>query len=140
MQQWLKKEGGMLGVLILLFTLAAVFVPNFLSVVNMKGLALSVSMVGMVAATMVFCLAAGHFDLSVESLVASTGVLVAMVMNKTGSIPIGILSGLLLGVAVGVINGAVIAKLKINALITTLATMQIIRGFGFIVADGKARH
>ncbi len=136
--RWLKKEGGMLAVLLLIFLLASIFVPNFLTILNMKGLALAVSMVGMVAATMVFCLAAGHFDLSVESLVASTGVLVAIVINQSGSIGLGIMSGIFLGAGVGLINGAVIAKLKINALITTLATMQIVRGLGFIISNGKA--
>lgn len=35
-------------------------------------------------------------------------------------------------------NGFVIARLKINALITTLATMQIVRGLAYIISDGKA--
>ena len=38
----------------------------------------------------------------------------------------------------GLVNGTVIAALGINALITTLATMQIVRGCSFIVSDGKA--
>ncbi len=36
------------------------------------------------------------------------------------------------------VNGFVIARLKINALITTLATMQIVRGPAYIISDGKA--
>jgi L-arabinose transport system permease protein len=38
----------------------------------------------------------------------------------------------------GLINGIVVAKFKINALITTLATMQMARGMGYIISDGKA--
>jgi L-arabinose transport system permease protein len=38
----------------------------------------------------------------------------------------------------GLVNGFVIARLKINALITTLATMQIVRGLAYIISDGKA--
>jgi len=104
----------------------------------MVGLALSVATVGMIACTMLFCLASGDFDLSVESIVAFTGVLVAVVINATGSISIGILIGLLAAGFAGLINGFIIAKLKINALITTLATMQIMRGLGFIVSGGTA--
>jgi L-arabinose transport system permease protein len=48
------------------------------------------------------------------------------------------LAGLLLGVISGLVNGFVIARLKINALITTLATMQIVRGLAYIISDGKA--
>lgn len=116
----------------------AIFVPFFFTWVNMVGLALSVATVGMIACTMLFCLASGDFDLSVESIVAFTGVLTAVVINATGSITIGISAGLLAAGFAGLTNGVIIAKLKINALITTLATMQIMRGLGFIVSGGTA--
>jgi L-arabinose transport system permease protein len=87
---------------------------------------------------MLFCLAAGDFDLSIGSVVACAGVIAAVVMNRTGSIAVGVATALLFGAAVGALNGFVVAKLKINALITTLATMQIVRGLGFIVTGGVA--
>lgn len=132
------NDAGMWIVFLILFIGVSIFVPNFFSLINMKGLALSVSMVGMVATTMLFTLAAGHFDLSIESLIACSGVLAAVVINATGSVMLGIGAGLLVGLLVGIFNGVVIAKFKINALITTLATMQIVRGLGYIFSDGKA--
>lgn len=131
-------RAGMLLVLVLLFAGCALCVENFLSWRNLQGLALAVSTIGMVACTMLFCLAAGDFDLSVGSVVACAGVLAAVVMTRTGSITLGILAGLGLGAASGFTNGFVVARLGINALITTLATMQIVRGLGFIISDGKA--
>ena len=128
----------MLAIFVLLLGAAALFVPNFLSVVNLRGLALSVATVGIIACTMLFCLAAGDFDLSVGSVVALSGVLAAVVINHTGSVAAGIAAGILAGGVVGLVNGTVIAALGINALITTLATMQIVRGCSFIVSDGKA--
>ena len=129
---------GMLAVFIVLIIGVSIFVPNFFSGVNMRGLALSVATVGIIACTMLFCLAAGDFDLSVGSVVALSGVLAAVVINNTHSMPLGIAAGILAGGLVGLINGAVIARIGINALITTLATMQIVRGFSYIVSDGKA--
>lgn len=134
----LWDNAGMLLVFLALFGACALRVDNFLSWVNMKGLALSVSMVGMVACTMMFCLAAGDFDLSVEAVVACSGVVAAVVIAASGSITLGILAGILGGGAVGLINGLVIAKMRINALIATLATMQIVRGLGYIASGGKA--
>ena len=128
----------MLTIFVLLLGGAALFIPNFLSVVNLRGLALSVATVGIIACTMLFCLAAGDFDLSVGSVVALSGVLAAVVINHTGSLTLGIAAGILAGGVVGLVNGTVIAALGINALITTLATMQIVRGFSFIASDGKA--
>jgi len=131
-------RAGMLLVLVLLFAGCALFVENFLSWRNLEGLALAVTTIGMVACTMLFCLAAGDFDLSVGSVVACAGVLAAVVMTRTGSIALGVLAGLGLGAAAGFTNGYVVARLGINALITTLATMQIVRGLGFIISEGKA--
>ncbi|HAB25299.1 MULTISPECIES: L-arabinose ABC transporter permease AraH [Pantoea] len=129
---------GMLVVFALLFVACAVFVPNFGSFINMKGLGLAMSMSGMVACGMLFCLASGDFDLSVASVIACAGVVAAVVINMTESLWIGVFAGLLIGVATGFVNGFVIARLKINALITTLATMQIVRGLAYIFSDGKA--
>jgi len=137
----LKKIWDKLNILfifIILFISLSVFVPYFFSWINLIGLALSISMVGMVACSMLFCLASGGFDLSVESVVAFSGVLTAVIINTTGSVFLGIISGISAGGLVGLTNGLIIAKLKINALITTLATMQIVRGFGFIVSKGSA--
>jgi len=131
-------RAGMLLVLAALFIMCAVGVENFLSWRNLQGLSLAVSTTGMVACTMLFCLAAGDFDLSIGSVVACAGVLAAVVMTRTGSITLGILGGLGLGALAGYVNGFVVARLRINALITTLATMQIVRGLGFIISDGKA--
>jgi len=128
----------MIIVFIALFIYLSITVKYFFTWNNMVGLALSVPMVGMVACTMLFCLASGDFDLSIEAVVAFSGVLAAVVINRTGSVPIGIAAGVLAGGLVGVVNGVVIAKLRINALIATLASLQIVRGLGFIVSDGKA--
>lgn len=138
------EEAGMIVLLFVLFVICSTFVPNFFTIRNMEALSLAVSMTGMVACTMMFCLASGNFDLSCSSVVACSGVVVAVVINKTApslgdsSVYLGILVALLVGLLVGLVNGLVIAVVRINALITTLATMQIARGIGYIICDGKA--
>lgn len=129
---------GMLVICVLMFIGCSIFVDHFASAKNLGGLALQVTTIGLLSCTMLFCLASGHFDLSIGSVVACSGVLAAVVMSKYNSVALGIASGLGLGLLVGFINGFIIAKLKINALITTLATMQIVRGLGLIFSDGKA--
>src|SRR3954469_12954140 len=94
-------KAGMLVVLAILFLGCSLGVENFFSWANMRGLALSVSMTGMVACTMLFCLAAGDFDLSVGSVVACAGVIVAVVMNNSGSITLGVLAALGFGAVIG---------------------------------------
>jgi len=128
----------------LVFLFLAIFVAlsfsvrYFFTVQNMLGLALSVSQIGMVACTMMFCLASRDFDLSVGSIVAFAGVLSAMVINVTDSLWAAVAAALLSGAIIGCVNGIIIAYLRINALITTLATMEMVRGLAFITSHGQA--
>ncbi|RUU75584.1 L-arabinose ABC transporter permease AraH, partial [Mesorhizobium sp. M7A.F.Ca.MR.362.00.0.0] len=142
MTDQLKKillgEQGLVVIFVVAFALVSALVPNFLTDRNMLGLLQSVVTVGIVACTMMFCLAARDFDLSVGSIVAFAGMVAVMASNYTGSILLGLLAAIACGAFVGFINGVVIAKFRINALITTLATMQIVRGFALIASDGRA--
>ena len=133
-----REQSGMLLVFGALFVTLSICVPNFFTQRNMLGLALSVSTVGMLACTMLFCLASGDFDLSVEAVVAFSGVLAAVVTNATHSVALGFAAGIVAGGVVGVVNGLLIAKAGINALIVTLGTMQMVRGLSFLVSKGSA--
>ncbi|WP_448100062.1 L-arabinose ABC transporter permease AraH [Luteibacter jiangsuensis] len=134
----LVDDYSLIGIFVVLFAVLSMTVRYFFSWDNVVGLALSVSQIGMVACTMMFCLASRDFDLSVGSTVAFAGVFCAIVSNATGSVTIGIAAAIVAGALVGFVNGVVIAKLKINALITTLATMEIVRGLAFIASHGQA--
>jgi L-arabinose transport system permease protein len=138
LKRLLLGEQGLLVIFVLAFALVSLLVPSFLTERNMLGLFQSVVTIGIVACTMMFCLASRDFDLSVGSTVAFSGMVAVMASNASGSIVIGLLAALACGTFVGFVNGTIIAKLKINALITTLATMQIVRGLALISSDGRA--
>jgi L-arabinose transport system permease protein len=121
-----------------LFSVLAVTVENFFSVPNVIGLMLSVAQIGMVACTMMLCLASRDFDLSVGSTIAFSGVLGAIILERTDSVMLAMGGGLLAGALIGAGNGVLIAYLRVNALIATLATMLMVRGLAFIVSHGQA--
>jgi L-arabinose transport system permease protein len=131
-------EYNLVVIFLVIFVALAFSVRYFFTVQNMLGLALSVSQIGMVACTMMFCLASRDFDLSVGSIVAFAGVLSAMVINITDNLWAGVAAALLCGAIIGFVNGVIIAYLRINALITTLATMEMVRGLAFIASHGQA--
>lgn len=133
----LREHSMTLGYL-LLFVLLSFSVENFFSSANVIGLLLSVAQIGMVACTMMLCLASRDFDLSVGSTIAFAGVLGAMVLERTGSVPVAIGAGLGAGALIGAGNGVLIAYLRVNALIATLATMLMVRGLAFIASKGQA--
>jgi L-arabinose transport system permease protein len=134
---WLEQT-GMLAVLAVLVIACSLTVDDFFTLRNLDSLLLAVSTVGIISCTMLFCLASGNFDLSVGTIVPCAGVVAAVMINKSDSILIGILAGLAFGALVGFVNGVVVAKCKINPLITTLATYQIVKGLAFIFSGGKS--
>ena len=138
LKKLLLGEQGLVVIFALAFAIVSLTVPNFLTERNMLGLLQSVVTIGIVACTMMFCLASRDFDLSVGSTVAFSGMIAVMASNATGSIILGLLAALVCGGFVGLVNGVVIARFRINALITTLATMQIVRGLALISSDGRA--
>lgn len=136
-KQWLL-EYSMPLVYLILFVVLSFFVENFFSAANIVGLMLSVAQIGMVACTMMLCLASRDFDLSVGSTIAFAGVLGAIILERTGSIGLAVGGALIAGALIGAGNGILIAYLRVNALIATLATMLIVRGLAFIVSNGQA--
>ncbi len=138
------EQAGMLVVLAGLVIYCALSVEHFASWQNLGSVLLAVSTVGMVSCTMLFCLASGSFDLSVGTLLPCAGIVAGLVMGKLDTwgwfprLAAGIGAGLGFGALVGFINGFVVAKCKINPLITTLATMQLVRGFGLVISNSTS--
>ncbi len=63
---------------------------------------------------MLFCLSSGNIDLSLESIVALSGVAAAVAVNQTGSVVAGSAFGIIVGGLVGSVNGMIVTKLKIS--------------------------
>lgn len=125
-------------IFILLFAGLSIVVPDFFGIRNMRGLILSVTLVGTIATTMMLVLALREVDLSVGSITALSGVVCAVTISSSGSVALGVLAGLAAGLLVGLANGTIVAKLKVNSLIVTLAMMEIVRGLAFLASGGEA--
>ncbi|MEW6343903.1 MAG: L-arabinose ABC transporter permease AraH [Paraburkholderia sp.] len=138
-QTWdLINKSGIVMVFIILFAVLSFTVPDFISARNIQGLLLSVTLIGSISVTMMFVLALGEVDLSVASIVAFAGVVASTLITATHSVLFGVLAGILAGGAVGLVNGVLVARYKINSLIVTLAMMEVVRGLAFITSNGDA--
>ncbi len=126
---------GLLGVYVLLVIVLSRLSPYFFSVNNFLNILVAVSTIGIIASAMTLVIISGGIDLSVGSVVALTGTLVAQLSHQ---MPIGeaVLLAVCAGLAVGAFNGAAITLLKINPLIATLGTLSIARGLAFILSGG----
>ena len=137
----IKKMQSVIA-LILIFIVASVICVQdgknvFLDARNLMNVLRAVSENGIIAIGMTMILILGDIDLSVGSVVGlvSTGCAALMVWNGLGFIP-AVLASLLIGAAFGFFNGICITKLKLQAFIVTLASMNIARGLARFWANG----
>ena len=121
--------------LLVLCAFTALATDRFLSPLNLTNILVQSSIMAVIALGMTFVIIGGGFDLSVGSTVALSGCIAALVMVKAGLV-LGIVAGIVAGVLVGLLNGVVIALLGVNAFITTLGTMVLVRGVVFLITAG----
>ncbi len=137
------------GILVVLVTIAASLAPGFLTVQNFLNLLRSFSFLGFISVGMTFViLCGGIVDLSVASILAFSGVVMALLQhwgiyigftNELSHVyptPFIILTVLALGAGIGLVNGLIITKLKVTGFVTTLGMMVFVRGLAFAVSGG----
>ena len=129
-------EGNSLGLLIAYLVLVVIFAaisPAFLSGPNLVNIAQTLAIVAIVAAGQALVVIAGGVDLSVGATAALSGVVIGLLYNgHLLSIWPATLVGLLAGGLVGLLNGLVVTRLRINAVIATLGSLSIVRGLAFV--------
>lgn len=119
----------------LAITMTAVYPQNFPTRYNFSAVMLNAAQNGILVTGMMLLMIGGTFDLSIGSTLALAGV-VAGVVVSWWKLPaeFGLLAGLTAGAICGLINGFIVTRIQINALITTLATMAIFRGVTQLVS------
>jgi ribose/xylose/arabinose/galactoside ABC-type transport system permease subunit len=129
-------EYAALGALIVLVLANAVFTSNFATAGNLWNVLLQVSTVMLVAVGMTFVIATGGVDLSVGSTMAIAAAIGAVFMER--GIAFAVVAALVGATMVGVLNGALIASLRVQPIVVTLATLIGGRGLAQIIShDGE---
>jgi ribose transport system permease protein len=101
----------------------------FLSVDNIRDMLVRSVALGIVSAGQTLVILGASLDLSVAYVVSLASIIGAETMaDQEARIPLGILAVLAFGAAVGLVNGFVITKLRVNAFIATLGVALILRG------------
>lgn len=124
--------------LLILIVFFALGTPYFLSGKNFLNIGLYAAIVGCISCSVTFINISGMIDLSVGSQIAVVGMVAAIVSRVGAPWYLVCLAALAAGVLCGFINGFFITVFKLNAFITTIATMQTLRGFAFLLSDGQS--
>jgi ribose transport system permease protein len=137
---WVRSAGrrfgtvvGLLGLCLLLWILT----PHFLTVSNALNVMEQTSINAIVAVGMTYVIIAGGIDLSVGSLVALSGVVLAGALKAGWSPSLAIAAALVVGAGTGLMNGLIIAFGRLPPFIMTLGMMSVARGAALLVTDGR---
>lgn len=130
---WLLRYSNLIA-FIALVALASVLSPNFLSLTNIMNVTRGASMVGLVSLGMTIVILTRGIDLSAGSIVGVAAITAASLAHLSS--PVAWLAALTLCTLVGIVNGLMITKLRLQPFIATLAMMIFARGSIYLYADG----
>lgn len=136
----LKKRELTLSILIVLLSLLVTLrAPGFLKGENIYRIVNDTSILIMVSIGQFFVILSGRIDLSVGSIIAFSGMSASMLNQYNPGLPVFyvLLAGIVIGFILGAINGCIVAFGKVPAIITTLGTMSVFRGFTFVLSRGQ---
>ena len=139
-QKWLMAIGRQreLSLLAIMFVLGAgvsMMAPQFLTVNNISQVAALAAVVAVAAVGEAIVIITRGIDLSVEAMIGLVAYSIARSLELQLVDPVGALAmGLAIGLGLGMINGLIVAVLKVPAIVATLGTLSIFRGILYVIA------
>lgn len=133
---YVSKSSPIFSLLILIIFMA-IMVPEFFSVNNFMNIARQSAVIGILAVGQTLVIIARGIDLSVGSIMAFAGCLIAVAVTQWGINPfLGLLLGIVGGTALGLLQGIIITKTNIQDFIATLGGLTAIGGLALLISDG----
>lgn len=132
----LAIEYNFILIFLAVVAIATALSPNFMTVTNITNLFQQAAVVGVVAIGMTFVILTGNIDLSVGSVTALCGMLVAVMM--VGGMPIvpALILTILIGACAGATIGLITAFAEVPSFIVSLAGLVSFRGITYLLTDG----
>ncbi|MCA8983977.1 MAG: ABC transporter permease [Planctomycetaceae bacterium] len=137
----MKKNLGILGLLVVVCAFTAWNSPAFLKPTNIEQLMHRTSLFGLISLGAAFVIMSGGIDLSIGSVIGLTGSLLPWLLVQHGwSVPAAVSTVLLVTLGIGLSHGLLITKLKIQPFIVTLCGLLLYRGLArWITEDSNQR-
>ncbi|GAB1481800.1 ABC transporter permease [Treponema sp.] len=130
------REFSVACALILLCVIMSFASPYFFGTQNLFNVLRNMSTVAIISVGVTMVIITGGIDLSVGSVLAVSSMFSARLMWEGLPPAFAFVAGLLFGLALGLFNGFIITKIKVNAFITTMGMMSIARGLTYYLATG----
>jgi rhamnose transport system permease protein len=130
-----QRELSLVAIMVALGALVTLIAPQFLTVSNLSQVAVLASITAIAAIGEALVIITRNVDLSVEAMMGFVAYSVASILERhaldSGQ---AILFGLGLGLVLGMINGVIVTRFRVPAIVATLGTLSIFRGIDYLVA------
>ncbi|WP_139997478.1 ABC transporter permease [Paenibacillus paridis] len=126
-----------LVLLIFILVLFSILSPYFLSVTNFMNVLNQMVEVGLIAIPMTMIIISGAMDLSVGSILAFSAVCMGVAFERGINIWVSMGIGLLAGVLCGAVNGYLIARHRMQAIVVTIGMLVMLRGLVYVINEGR---
>lgn len=123
---------------IVILIILGIFVENFATINNIFNLLVQVAPIGIMACGVTYVMITGGIDVSTPAVMATAAVIGADYMAKTGDLVFGPVLMLIVGAALGALNGSAVSFLRMVPLVVTLATMTISMGIAVTWTMGES--
>ena len=134
----LLSRYGLLGFLIANALVVSVLSPAFLKPENIANVLTQAAPLGIVVLGQTFVLLVGGVDLSVASVMATSAVIATgFTATDNSMVPVIFAAAIALGLAVGLVNGFLVAKRNVSPFLATLATTIVLQGLRFLYTQGS---
>jgi len=131
------REFGILVALAAVVIVVSLVAPHFLSLDNFSEILLSVSLIAIAAVGETVVVLTRNVDLSVGSMVGLVAFVAGdLLKTHTLGVPGAIAAGCALGLGLGALNGLIVTVGRVPAIVATLGTLNVYRGFDFYLASG----
>jgi ribose transport system permease protein len=132
--RWTWTDLALPALFVVLLMVAALSSDTFLTPNNITNLLRQSVINGLISLGMLVVILSGGIDLSVGAVVALSAILVGVLMESV-PLPVAVMFALVAAGLVGLVNGAVIARFKIQPFIMTLGTLSAVRGLVFVISE-----
>jgi len=132
------RELGIIAILALLVLVTAAIQPRFVDVENIKFTLMNSTIYAFLALGETVVIISRNVDLSVGSVLGFSAYVSANLFSQVHGIPVVAVFavGLAIGIGFGMINGAIVAALRVPSLVVTLATLYVIQGLDITIVGG----
>ena len=136
---FLRREAGILVMIVLFCAAVGLYKPQFLTGQSLRIVLLLTPLIMIGAMAQMLVLVARHVDLSIGSMLGFSAMTVGLMYRDFPDVwwIIGFPVAILTGAALGLVNGLLVTIFKLPSIIVTLGTLSLYRGLTFIISDAR---